>query len=172
MNARPQPRVTMRAASPTPPAPSRVMRTPSRQRGLTTLEFVIALPIVLFLLIGTLEMGLILMADASLEIAVRQASRYGETTMVPTGETRDEAVTKLIDNDLFAWVKSPQQIIITTTTYPSYASGAKTANGMGGLGDIVLYNVSFTRPTFTGILGLAGVTQLTFTRSILIQNEP
>lgn len=150
----------------------RTLTRPSRIRGLTALEFVIGLPFLLLLVIGTIEMGMILMADASLEAAVRQASRFGQTTMVPTGETRDQAITALVDRDLMMWVKSPQQITISTTTYPSYASGVKTQTGAGNLGDIVLYKVSFTRPTFTGILGIVGVKQLTFSRTILIQNEP
>ncbi|MTJ81507.1 MAG: pilus assembly protein [Telmatospirillum sp.] len=44
-------------------------------------------------------------------------------------------------------------------------------SGAGGSGDIVLYTITVTRPGFSGILHLAGISQLVFTRSVVVQNE-
>lgn len=52
----------------------------------------------------------------------------------------------------------------------SYDDG-KGIPSVGNRGDTVIYTVTLTRPGFTGVLGLVGITTLTFSRKIAVENE-
>jgi hypothetical protein len=42
---------------------------------------------------------------------------------------------------------------------------------MGNFGDVVLYQITLTMPTFSGIPKLFGIESMTFQRNYLVQNE-
>lgn len=172
-------------------------------RGVSALEFAMLFPILLLLLLGTVEIAFIMMIDASLELAVRNASRYGMIS--PTSETasRDERIRTIVEDWLGRWLSDPAQITIDVRTYSAFdnigepepfaddnGNGTWDAGedyedlnddgrwnadmgtaGAGGREEIVLYDISFSRPTITGILTLAGIDRYEFGRRIVVQNE-
>ncbi|EPY01123.1 TadE/TadG family type IV pilus assembly protein [Magnetospirillum fulvum] len=185
-------------------------------RGSVGLEFAFLIPILLLLTAGTMEVGVILMTDASLEIAVHDAARYGMATSSIADGNRDQIIRNTVTKYMRRWVESDDQITITTKSYKSFSNvgqpepvnsvlhpdGTCTAScvpctgsavtascdyvdvnanghwdadmgasGAGGTGDIVVYSVNVTRPSFTGVIHLAGLQKLTFSRSLVIQNE-
>lgn len=186
------------------------------ERGVVALEFALTLPLLLLLTAGTMEVGLILMADASLEFAAHDSARYGMVSSNLAASTRDETIQNIIYDRLLPWAPGKADIVITNKSYKSFSnigqpepvdstkhpdgtcssgcvpcSGSSLtetcdyidvngngqwdadmgASGAGGTGDVVLYTISMSRPGFTGVLNLAGISTLTFSRSLVIQNE-
>lgn len=61
-------------------------RTPSReQRGLATLEFAICVPVLLFLMLATAEVGRLLFQYNTLTKAVRDGARYAASNAATSG---------------------------------------------------------------------------------------
>lgn len=144
------------------------------QRGLSAIEFALVLPVVLLLVMGTIEVAFDLMMDASLQIAAQNASRYGMTTSTPSTGTRASQAQAVATNAIGMWTKIPgTTFTIAETSYSAYSNVGTTSNtsGMGGLGDVVTYQMTLTTKGITGLLKLFGVSSLTFQRNYLIQNE-
>lgn len=173
------------------------------QRGVSALEFAMLFPLLLLLILGTVEIAFVMMIDASLELAVRDASRYGMISPATAAETRDQRIRDIVENWLGRWLSDPQDIAIDVRTYAAFDNigepepfaddngngtwdagedyqdlnddGVWNADmgtaGAGGREEIVLYDVSFTRPTVTGILTMVGIDAYRFDRRIVIQNE-
>ena len=66
------------------------------ERGVAAIEFAIAAPIVILLLMTLFEMGFVLTAGIFLEAGARSAGRYGITGASRTGQTRDETIREII----------------------------------------------------------------------------
>ena len=90
------------------------------KRGSAFLEFAFALPIVIIVLAGTLELGLVLFADSLLEGAVRDTSRLGITGYAPTSESRDEMILKALNSDTLGLIDT-SKATITHKVYDSFA---------------------------------------------------
>ncbi len=65
-------------------------------RGVAAIEFAIAAPIVILLLITLFEMGFLLTGGIFLEAGARSAGRYGITGASSPGKTRDEVIREII----------------------------------------------------------------------------
>ena len=171
------------------------------RRASVALEFALIAPMMILLLFGTIEAGLMLMTDATMELAVRSGTRYGVTGA--GGDTRDTAIKKKITDLVERWKGEKGTLKVEFKTYPSFdnigkpepftdsnnngaydaGEGYEDINGNkqwdsdmavadgGGAGDIVIYTVTLTRPGFTGVLGLAGIDTLTFRRQAVVENE-
>jgi Flp pilus assembly protein TadG len=141
--------------------------------GVSAIEFAVAAPAVLILILGTIELALDMVVDASVQIAAQQASRVGLTTVAPASGTRTQQAQNIAMQILKPW-SALGTISISEQSYASYSdhsAGNGTQNSMGGYGDIVSYNISVTMPTFSGIPKLLGVEQMTFERNFIVQNE-
>jgi len=90
--------------------------------GMTTIEFAILVPFMVILILGTIELGLDMWVDASVEAAAQKASRLGITTVVPQGKTRDQAVQDIIDSTLSTWTTLTPIEKTTVKSYASYAA--------------------------------------------------
>ncbi|NFV80732.1 TadE/TadG family type IV pilus assembly protein [Magnetospirillum aberrantis] len=173
-----------------------------RNRGASVaLEFALIAPVIILLLFGTIEAGLMLLTDANLELAVRNGTRYGITGA--GGATRDKLIKEKITDLMERW-KGPEGVLtVEFKAYPSFdnigqpepftdgndngtydaGEGYEDINGNkqwdsdmasadgGGAGDIVIYTVTLTRPSFTKVLALAGIDTLVFRRQTVVENE-
>lgn len=174
-----------------------VLRHLRRDRsGSIVLEFALAFPLMILLTLGIIEFGLMMLMDASLELAMREASRAGSLTKVKTLTERDTLIKDIIAKVVGGWVPGKSNIVLATTVYPRLNSlGQPTwsdanANGkcdpgegdcspdslrldpgIGLAGSLVVYDVTLSRPGFTGALGLVGVTELVFKRQAIVMNE-
>lgn len=85
-------------------------------------ELAILFPVVMILAFGTFEVAVMLMVDATLEMAVRTASRYatasGNTTN--TNPSRDTTIANIIHAGMDRWAEDPSNITISMITYPSF----------------------------------------------------
>jgi Flp pilus assembly protein TadG len=157
-----------------PSTKSRLLRRFARdERGVSAIEFALVGPVVFILILGTVEVALDMIVDASVQYAAQQASRAGLTTVVPSSGTRDAEAQNIVYKILGPWKNMGGTVDITTRSYSTYndISAGNYQDTMGGFGDVVLYNISVTIPSFSGIPKLFGVNSMTFQRSYLVQNE-
>lgn len=82
-------------------APLRRVLVPARRcaandRGATAVEFAMIAPVLLAMLFGIVEFGLVLAADIVLKDATQDAARTGRTGFVTTDTTQDETVRGLL----------------------------------------------------------------------------
>jgi Flp pilus assembly protein TadG len=142
-------------------------------RGVSAIEFAIVGPLSFILVLLTMELALDMCVDATVQIAAQQASRLGLTTTNPSSGTRADAAKNMVNTILNGWTKIGATITVNSLTYGTYGNVGTTnySSGPGSLGDVVSYNITLTMPPFTGIPKLAGITQLTFSRNYIVQNE-
>lgn len=167
------------------------------RRGMAAIEFALVFPVLLMMTVGIIEFALMMLLDASLEIAIREASRAGSLAVaMPDAVAREARVKTIIDSLVSRWVPGTNGTTVKINVYqnmenigrPTWVDGnndhtcqpsegtcppqgVQVFPGAGVSGDLVLYEVTVTRPGFTGILKLAGITQLTFRRRAIVVNE-
>ena len=73
--------------------PARLRRCES---GVSVVEFALAMPIVIGLLLLLFEIGFVLTGGIFLDAGARSASRFGITGAIPSGQTREERVREII----------------------------------------------------------------------------
>lgn len=149
-------------------------------RGVTALEFALVAPLAILVLFFSLEMGIAMWADASLEAAASRVARIGQLG-VPAGLTCDQAVRQVFEDRMGSWVYDAAQLRIDVKLYsPGGNNGLPNVDDpsyvpvcdAGTRGDIVIYRLGFDRPGFSGILNWLGIRLLRFERTVIIQNEP
>ena len=149
-------------------------------RGVSALEFALVAPVAILVLFLSLEMGIIMWADSSLEATASRIARIGQLG-VPAGQTCEEAVRRIFEDRMGSWVDDWARLRIDVKLYspggnndlpnvddPDYVPVCDA----GGRGDIVIYRLGFDRPGFSGIMAWIGVQLLRFERTVIIQNEP
>ncbi|MGF6768446.1 Flp pilus assembly pilin Flp [Paraburkholderia sp. GAS199] len=109
------------------------------ERAVTAIEFAIVAPVVVFLLLGTVETGLDLWVDATVETAVQRASRLGITTLPPNGQTMQDAVNDSIKGTMVVWMSRVKTFSVVSKVYPSYigSAGAEPYTDVGNVGHYV-----------------------------------
>lgn len=103
----------------TPNCHSLIRRFAASRDGATALEFAFALPVVLMLIVGMLEVAMIMFVSTSVEGGLRQAARYGITGQTPATGTREQAIVDIIDNYTLGFVDLAASDV-TFTTYDSF----------------------------------------------------
>lgn len=156
------------------------MSTAALTRGASALEFALVAPLAILVLFFSLEMGIVMWADASLEAAATRVARIGQLG-VPDGTSCDEAVRGIFEDRMSSWVYDAAQLRVDVKLYsPGAYNGLPDVDDpayvpvcdAGQRGDIVIYRLGFDRPGFSGILNWLGISLLRFERTVIIQNEP
>ena len=96
-------------------------------RGATAIEFAFILPVMVWMLCGTLEFATWYYADFVLEGSVIQSSRLAKTgysEQGTTGVTRENMILNMIRNQAFV-LMDPSKITITTKVYKSIQNVAQ-----------------------------------------------
>ncbi len=175
------------------------------RRGASALEFALALPAFLFLLVGIIEISMIMFVSVLAEGGLREAARYGITGQDPNGMTREERLVQIVQEHTHGLVDVSTQNV-TFKVYGDYTyisaeepfvdangngeyddgedftdwNGNDTwdpdtgEDGVGGAGDIVLYEISFQWEFFTPLFGVFGGDDgaIDLTASVAVRNEP
>lgn len=102
------------------------LRRPTRRgplrdtRGTAALEFAILAPLIITLLLGIMELGFVAMVDASLEMAIRQAARYGMVTPDADSKPRNDRIREIVESWVGRWLARPDDIDIRILSYPAF----------------------------------------------------
>jgi Flp pilus assembly protein TadG len=150
-----------------------VARLLSDSCGISAIEFAIVGPMVFILILGTVEIALDMFVDASVQLAAQAASRTGLTTVDPASGTRATQAQNTVMAILGRWQNIGGTVSIATLDYGTYSNVGTSSytSDLGGLGNVVSYNITVTIPGFSGIPQLFGVNTLTFQRNYIVQNE-
>lgn len=70
---------------------------PGNERGSTLIEFAFAAPVVVLMIVGTIEFGMIMFVSTLMESALRDAARFGITGQEPVEGTRLEQIVAIIE---------------------------------------------------------------------------
>jgi Flp pilus assembly protein TadG len=163
---------------------SRLRTFVRNNRGVAALEFAIVAPVVLLLLGGVIENGIILFTQSLLDNAARDAGRLIQTGQVQQGGGVSAFTTQLC-NDVSGMIPcgSLQYYVQSGGTFSSLNvtvtnSGGTMANSgsfdAGNPGDDVAVQVAYNRPYLIPLVGkymaVNGSTLLVST--VIFQNEP
>jgi hypothetical protein len=97
----------------------RLIRSISDDTGVTAVEFAMVAPILMLLLVGIFEFGLIFAADIFLKDATNDAARTGRTGFVAEGSTQDEMVLGMVRQET-GILMDPDKITIESTAYAGF----------------------------------------------------
>ncbi len=92
-----------------------------RRDGSTLLEFAFVAPVLVLMLFGGMEVGMIFFADSLLEGGLREAARFGLTGALPPTGTREEHIVEVV-NDNGAGVVWIDETNVATLVYPNFTS--------------------------------------------------
>ncbi len=92
-----------------------------RDDGSTMLEFAFVAPVLIVLLFGGMEVGMIFFADSLLEGGLREASRFGLTGAPPPSGTHEDHIVEVVNSN-GAGVIVIDQTNIETLVYPNFTS--------------------------------------------------
>lgn len=143
-------------------------RLGARQDGVTALEFALIAPIFILALLGCIEVGFMLMADATLERAANQVTRQARI------EYRGDCKNRLLDElngFLGGWATADAASTHIKLLHRHDPDSTLPDNSCGSAKDVVQYNLGFKQPRFMGVLGYFGV-HPAYRRSVIVQNEP
>ena len=91
------------------------------QEGSAAVQFALVLPMLLLLIIGSIEYAVVLFVSGTLESAVLVASRYGSTGFADGGTTRLDRIRAIITERTLGWVDG-DSARIDAYVYPDFAS--------------------------------------------------
>lgn len=113
------------------------------ESGAAALEFALIAPVFLFLLLGILEVGSILISQNALDTAVRYSSRYGVTGNGDS-KTRTETIQKIAEKYSFG-ILDTEKMVLKTQKYSDFSSidGVSGAPSLGEGSDIVFYSIEY-----------------------------
>lgn len=114
---------------------ARIHRLRREERGVTAIEFALIVPVLLLLVLGTIEISLVMFAQSVMESATFNASRLGKTGFVASGSTQQAGIVGML-NQRSGGMMDPAEITITSVAYAQYdevgeAEGYDDANGNG-----------------------------------------
>ena len=153
----------------------RLRTLPGDERGASAIEFVLASLPLFFLIIATVEFALDMTVDVTVQIAAQAASRAGLTMTPPATGTRATQAHDIATKYLASWTKVGATVTVTQLDYVTFSnlgsSTYKAASGPGNCGDVEMYTIQLTMPSFTGVASWFGMPTLNFQRNYIVQNE-
>ena len=102
-------------------APSIDRRFWADRDGAGVLEFAIVIPVLIFFVVGIMEVCALLFAESLLEGGVREAARYGITGALPNADetTREQEVVNIVNEHGIGFVVVAQENV-ETLVYPNF----------------------------------------------------
>ena len=120
-----------------------------RRRGVSLVETALAIPLLLLLVFGTVDLGRVLFGHLTLQHAVREAGRFAVTGRTLAGINGDhprlESVLKIVVTDA-----QPFPLTTSDIQVSSLNGGAGSA---GGPGDVVTIKVAYPMRLLTPMIG-------------------
>lgn len=139
-----------------------------QENGSSILEFVIILPILVAMIFGTIQLGLIMVSLNALDAAAREAARFGITGTASTGLTREASISQVIQttlSDYSGGIVDGSKVAVTVESFPNLTSLGDpklgTLNSFGTGGQVVNYKLQYNWDTIFPIFGTSAIIPLT-----------
>lgn len=94
------------------------------EAGTAALEFAFAIPVVMMLIVGVIEFGLLTFTTALLEGGLREAARFGITGLNPNDGSREDRIVEIV-NEHAAGLFEISMDEIETLTYQDFSDIGK-----------------------------------------------
>ncbi|MEQ8226541.1 MAG: pilus assembly protein [Rhodospirillales bacterium] len=104
------------------------------QRGSSLVEFGLAAPLVVLMIIGTVEFGMILFVSTLMESALRDAARFGITGQEPEGGTRLEQIIAIVEKRTIGLVDMTDAKV-EVKIYPTFGDVGRGESFVDGNGN-------------------------------------
>ncbi len=158
---------------------SRARKRRLGQRGVTALEFALVAPTAILVLFFAIEMGIMMMADATLGRVANEIARQGQTNRLD-GSNCTRSIKSLLSAGMSSWVFDDEKLFVDVRVYepgkytklPIDDPNYQPQCNMGGRNALMIYRLGFTSTGFSGILSWLNIKIMRFERSIILQNEP
>lgn len=98
----------------------RLRRFGRGDEGVTAVEFAMIAPVLILIVMGTLELGAMVAAQRLLDDATFMGSRTGKTGYVAAGSTQAATIQASIRKSASALL-DPSKIVLTSVAYPDYS---------------------------------------------------
>lgn len=131
-----------------------------RQRGASAVEFALIAPLIFFLMLAAVDMGISLWVNLTMQYAVREGARYavtGQSDLDPNASNQQRylAIIQEIRNQsmgLYDMV-NPSYVVTVNGAATSYSTSASYNTGMfGNPGDIIVLQLNCTWPMLTPLI--------------------
>jgi Flp pilus assembly protein TadG len=152
--------------------------------GAAALEFALVFPVMIFFVMAIIEFGLIMHVNTLVDNATHEGARLGTTgntyaDLNATGLERKEFIDSYIRDQLGNWVRSSDQLNVTTkiigANIGAVGNNLTTVGhqGFGSGGEAVVYNVQYKwqilTPIMANIIGEDG--NFLMTATAVVKNE-
>lgn len=155
--------------------PVKFIKRSSDTQGAAALEFALISPVFLVALIGIFEVGVMMLIQASLEMAILQVSRYGRTGLT------DTSIAASLASTYSYGLADPSLMQLTIIPYSSFSAipplSQVTLTGTQDFGTSkqpVLYVLSYNWNFFSPLVGklISSTGSLELKAVAVVQNEP
>lgn len=116
------------------------------QKGTSLIEFALIFPILITIILSTLELGIMLAIKVNLQGCVQAGAYYGQSGQYTSGSNPTASAQAVMMQSLWG-VLDPAKLTITIQSYPSFAaasSGGSGATGTGNPGQISQYQMEYS----------------------------
>lgn len=117
----------------------------SCQKGGSLVEFALVFPILITIILSTLELGIMLAIKVNLQSCTMAGAYYGSTGAYTTGSTRTASALAVMTNGISGFINSTN-VTFTIQSYPSFAvasQGGAGTTGTGSASQVVMYKAQY-----------------------------
>ena len=132
--------------------------------GTAIIEFGLLAPAFLFMLLGAMQVGILLIIQNALDMAAYQGAQFGMTGYTNAG--RNSTINQIITTAAQTYsmnLINTTNLVIKSSVYPTLSTVgliATGSNNYGTAGQIVQYQVSYTWPTLFASFSHSGNVKL------------
>ena len=106
----------------------------ANQQGSSLIEFALAAPLVVLMIVGAIEFGMIMFVSTLMESALRDAARFGITGQVPDGATRLDQILAIVEQRTIGLVDM-SDAKIEVRVYPTFGDVGRGESYIDGNGN-------------------------------------
>jgi Flp pilus assembly protein TadG len=116
------------------------------QKGTSLIEFALIFPILITIILSTLELGIMLAIKVNLQSCAMAGAYYGATGAYTTGSTRTASAQAAMTNGI-SGLLNPANVTITIQSFLNFTTaslGGSGAAGSGSAGQVGKYQVEYS----------------------------
>lgn len=104
------------------------------QQGSSLIEFALTAPLMVLMIVGAIEFGMIMFVSTLMESALRDAARFGITGQVPDGATRLDQILAIVEQRTIGLVDM-SNAKIEVRVYPTFGDVGRGESYIDGNGN-------------------------------------
>lgn len=105
------------------------------QKGTSLIEFALIFPILITIILSTLELGIMLAIKVNLQSCSMAGAYYGASGNYTTGSTRTASAQAVMSNGI-SGLLNPANVTITIESYPTFLIASLGGAGSAGSGNV------------------------------------